>query len=95
MSDTTPPIRNLAIAHINTLPRNTAFPVAGTFEMLPSWDIESGDDSAAPQHATAAFSTPTQVCLFKFWHSGMPAGGHTVTVTVLGVSVTSNQFAVL
>jgi hypothetical protein len=91
-----PPIRNLAVAHINTLPRNTAFPVTGVFEMLPSWAIQSGDDRAAPQAASAAFYAPPQVCLFKFWHPGyLAAGGHTVTVTVLGVSATSNKFAVL
>jgi hypothetical protein len=75
---------------------NTAFPVSGVFEMLPSWAIQSGDDSVAPQAANAAFYMPPKVCLFKFWHPGnLPAGGHTVTVTVLGVSATSNKFAVL
>jgi hypothetical protein len=91
-----PTIRNLAVAHINTLPRNTAFPVTGVFEMLPSWAIQSGDDRAAPQAANAAFYAPPQVCSFKFWHPGyLVTGGHTVTVTVLGVSAKSNTFAVL
>ena|ERR1700744_32686 len=95
MLATTPPapspiITGLEIYPIASQYLNTAFPITGAFWLSTPSSSLTVDGASDP----AAFTK--QACHLKFEHPGFTTrGGHHVSITLSGVTATSNTFAVL
>ena len=83
-------VKNVVIDKIPTQYLNTAFRITGSFQLIPLGTKFEVDGQAGSQ------AMSVQPCKFSFPHPGYTAsGGQTVSVSIMGVSVTSNRFVVI
>ena len=90
MSDPNIAVKNVTIDTIPTQYVNTAFRITGAFQLIPVGTKFIVDGQPGSQ------AMGVQPCKFSFPHPGYASrGGQAVTVSVLGVSATSNRFPVV